>query len=134
MRIRALFRRPLRGTRLPASLAALAVIGQILVGAALPPQLVAVVADVLGGGVPICHSDPSGNQAPTPDRPTHDNDCALCPICALIGHTAVLLPAGPPDLAVSVAAITPAVSRPPATGPPAPIRSLAQPRAPPVPA
>jgi hypothetical protein len=110
------------------------VIGQILVGAALPPRLVAAVFDVLGGGVPICHSDPDGGHTSTPDRPTHDNDCALCPICTLIGHVAVLLPAGPPRVAVTVAAIAPAVLHPPSTGPPAPARSPAQPRAPPIPA
>lgn len=118
--------RRMHGLRLPAALAALAVLLRLM----LPPMPMPAPAapeDALalllsGGG--ICHADPS---APAPEQ--GGLSCPLCPLCA--GPAAVLLPAPPALPAPRALAAPPRLPLPPATAPPAAGFAIAQPRGPP---
>ncbi|HEY8289360.1 MAG TPA: DUF2946 family protein [Acetobacteraceae bacterium] len=103
---------------------------QLAAGAVVPPAQAMQSLAVAGT---ICHTgDNPADQAPS--TPHHPANCLLCPVCGtLASHVAPLpldAPLLPPPSRRAIALQSPP---PPATAPPLPSRSNAQPRAPPLP-
>jgi hypothetical protein len=107
-------------------IALIVLFGQIASVAAMP---LGMADGPTGGSAPICGAGTAGH-APAP-APHHDQDCALCPFCAVAHMPAALTdaPPIPPKRAVSV--IGAAAPVPPARAPPILRPAHAQPRAPP---
>lgn len=107
-------------------LAAFALLGQLMLGAATMPAAASPL-----GEVPICHADDGGVPATPAGHRHHGADCALCPLCAALTQPAAALAAPPvlpaPRLVAAPRPSPPARAPPPAT----PTRLAAQPRGPP---
>jgi hypothetical protein len=98
-------------------LAVLAVLAQIMLGAALPAHAMAAGLDT--GAFPICHAgDPADDAGKAPaGHPVHDGDCALCPVCHVLAAAALPAPPAPPpprpDRVVAAVAFVPPARAPP---------------------
>ena len=105
-------------------LATLALLVQLGAGSAMPAPV------SVGDAAAICHA---GDDTPAPVAP-HPPDCELCPLCttAATGHAVFLRADAPSIPAPRILPRFAAGAPPQATAPPAPERSTAQPRAPPI--
>lgn len=102
----------------------------IMLFARLVAPAVAMPNAVGGPVIPICHSDASG-EAPGSTDHSSQYDCLFCPACHLVSHAALPVPASPGVPLPTMVAIGIAAPLPPASGPPSPIRTTAQPTGPP---
>ncbi len=116
--------------------AMLALIGQLAMSSLMPMEMTAprapTLAELLASPDAICHAEGSDAPAdlPAPHR-HHDNDCALCPLCAALSVPAVALSPAPVLPPPSLAQPIRFARLPPARAPPARFAAAAQPRGPP---
>jgi hypothetical protein len=102
---------------------------QLALGALVPP-VVGPLA--LTDDIPLCHGGDDTN-SPAPTAPHHPADCLVCPLCTSLAVPWVLPVSDPPAPSPNRSlAIAHTAMPPPATGPPAPVRFIPQPRAQPV--
>jgi hypothetical protein len=122
--------------RLGLAMTALALMGQLAVGAMAPMQMrmqARTQVTALEKALVLCLADTPANAPPhTPLH--HHNDCQLCPLCQAMAHSAAIItpaPIIPVPRAVLLAQTT--TLRTP-RGPPPPLLTSASPRGPPIPA
>ena len=101
----------------------LALVMQLGFGVSLPRS----DADAVLAAATLCHTDDGG----VPTSP-HTPDCALCPLCATVASTVVMLPTDGPAIPTRDTVVSSRPASPPQASTPLSIRRFAaQPRAPP---